>query len=139
MFFLNTKYLILNKNSNSKNLFSSPLSGSNSLNLHLEISFLKKSRACENFKIFCPSFQIIVALHLTLKQVNFFRTIFLDANLKSQFELWDVSKKKKKKVNTIYEVLFPIKMISSPNFLILGWCPVRSSYFLWRRDLFSLG
>ena len=46
---------------------------------------------------------------------------------------------KKKKATTIYEVLFPIKMITSPNFLILGWCPARSSYFLWRRDLFSLG
>ena len=75
----------------------------------MEISFLKKSRACENFKIFCPSFQIIVALHLTLKQVNFFRTIFLDANLKSRFEPWDVSKKKKQTQFTRF--FFPLRWL----------------------------
>ena len=76
----------------------------------MEISFLKKSRACENFKIFCPSFQIIVALHLTLKQVNFFRTIFLDANLKSRFEPWDVSKKKKKQTQ-FTRFFFPLRWL----------------------------
>ena len=70
------------------------LSGSNSLNLHFEISFLKKSRPWKNFKIFCPSIQIIVALHVTLKQVTFLHTVFHDANLKSRFEPWDVSKNK---------------------------------------------
>ena len=58
------------------------LSGSN-LNLHSEIAFFKKCRACKNIKIFCPSFLTIVALYVTLKEVNFFHTIFHNATLKS--------------------------------------------------------
>ena len=37
----------------------------------MEIAFLKKYRACKNFKIFCPSVLTIVALYATLKQVIF--------------------------------------------------------------------
>ena len=56
------------------------LSGSSNLNLHLEIALLKTSRACKNFKIFCPSVLTIVALYcdtlvltiVALKQVHFF-------------------------------------------------------------------
>ena len=53
----------------SKNIFifkCGCLSGSNNLNLHLEVQFLKKCRACKNFKIFCPSVLTIVALYVTL-------------------------------------------------------------------------
>ena len=60
------------------------LSGLNNLNLHLEIQFLKKSRARKNFKIFCPTVQIIVALYVTLKQVKFFHTVFQDAPLETR-------------------------------------------------------
>ena len=70
----------------SKKNFSlkfSCLSGSNNLNLHLEIAFLKKSRACKNFKIFCVSVRTIVALYVTLKQVNLFQRVFHNASLKS--------------------------------------------------------
>ena len=87
------------------------LSGWNSLNLHLEISFLKKSRACKNFKIFCPSVQIIVALHMTLKQVNFFHTVFLNANLKSWFEPWDVSKNKANITTQFTRFFFPLRWL----------------------------
>ena len=63
------------------------LGGSNNLNLHLEMTFLKKSRAWKNFKIFWPSVLTIVALHVTLKQVYFFHTVFHDATLD---EAWTV-------------------------------------------------
>ena len=75
----------------SKNIFifkCGCLSGSNNLNLHLEIAFLNKSRACKNFKILCPSVLTIVALYLTLKQVIFFHRTFHDAALKILFEPW---------------------------------------------------
>ena len=61
----------------SKNIFifkCGCLSGSNNLNLHLEITFFKKSIACRNFKIFCPSVLTFVALYVTLKQVNIFQS-----------------------------------------------------------------
>ena len=51
------------------------------------MTFLKKSRAWKNFKIFCPSVLTIVALHVTLKQVYFFHTVFHDATLD---EAWTV-------------------------------------------------
>ena len=87
------------------------LSGWNSLNLHLEISFLKKSRACKNFEISCPSVQIIVILHMTLKQVNYFHTVFLDANLKSWFEPWDVSKNKANTATQFTRFFFPLRWL----------------------------
>ena len=59
------------------------VSGSNNCNLHFELAFLKKFRACKNFKIFCPSVLSIVPLCATLKQVNIFQAVFYDANLKS--------------------------------------------------------
>ena len=49
----------------SKNIFifnCGCLNGSNNLNLQLGIAFLKKSRACKNSKIFCPSVLTFVAL-----------------------------------------------------------------------------
>ena len=55
----------------SKNIFifkCGCLSGSNNLNLHLEIAFSEKSRTWKNFKIFCASVLTIV-LYVTLKQV----------------------------------------------------------------------
>ena len=120
----------------------SRLSGSNNLNLHLEIAFFKKSRGCKNFKILCPSVQIIVALYVTLKQI-FFTQFFT-------MQLWKVNSSPEmfQKIKQISKHnlggfflngKFPIKMISSPNFHILGWCPARPSYFMWRRCLFSLG
>ena len=40
----------------------------------------------QNLKIFYPSGLTIVALHVTLRQVNFFLIVFHDAILKSSFE-----------------------------------------------------
>ena len=62
------------------------LSGSNKLNLHLEIAFFKKkkkSRACKNVKIFCPSVLTIATLRGTKASKNFFNRVFQDATLKS--------------------------------------------------------
>ena len=87
------------------------LSGSNSLNLHLKISFLKKSRACENFKIFCPSVQIIVALHVALKQVNFFTQFFSMQIWKSWFEPWDISKNKANITTQYMRFFFPLRWL----------------------------
>ena len=87
------------------------LSGSNSLNLHFEISFLKKSRPCKNFKIFCSSVQIIVTLHVTLKQVFFFSHSFHDANLTSWFEPWDVLKNKANITTQFTRFFFPLRWL----------------------------
>ena len=54
----------------------------------MEIALFLKSRACKNFKILCPSVLTNVALYVTLKQVNFFHTVFHDITLKSSFEPW---------------------------------------------------
>ena len=63
-------------------------------------------------KIFCPSVQIIVALlYVTLKQVNFFHTVFLDANLKSWFEPWDVSKNKANITTQFTRFFFPLRWL----------------------------
>ena len=102
------------------------LSGWNSLNLHLEISFLKKSRACESFQIFCPSVQIIVALQMTLKQVNFFHTVFLDANLKSWLELRDVSKNKANIITQFPRFFFPLRWLVLLFFMY--WVGVQRGY-----------
>ena len=106
------------------------LSGWNSLNLHLEISFLKKSRACENFQIFCPSVQIIVALQMTLKQVDFFHTVFLDTNLKSWFEPWDVSKNKANITTQFRRFFFPLRWLVLLIFIY--WVGVQRGHLtLW--------
>ena len=36
-----------------------------------------------NFKLFCPSGLTIVALHVTIKRVNFFHIVFHDTTLKN--------------------------------------------------------
>ena len=87
------------------------LSDSNSLNLRLEISFSKKSTACENFKIFCPSVQIIVALHVTLKQVNFFSHSFSRRKSESRFKPWDVSKNKANITTQFTRFFFPLRWL----------------------------
>ena len=83
------------------------LSGWNSLNLHLEIPFLKKSRACENFK---SKFSVPQSKSLwpVTWHVNFFQTVFLDANLKSWFEPWDVSKNKANITTQFTRFFFPL-------------------------------
>ena len=48
-----------------------------------KLHFLKKSIACKNLKIFSPLVLAIVALYVTLKQVNFFHIVFHDATMKS--------------------------------------------------------
>ena len=71
----------------SKNIFifkCGCLSGSNNLNLHLEIAFFFKSRACKNFKTVCPTVLIVVALYVILKQVFFFTEFFT-------MQLWKVN------------------------------------------------
>ena len=77
----------------------------------MEISFKKNSKACENLKIFGPSVQIIVALHVTLKQVIFFHTVFLDANLKSWFEPWDVLKNKANIRTQFTRFFLPLRLL----------------------------
>ena len=99
------------------------------------IPFLKKPRACKNFK---SKFSVRQSKSLwpVTWHVIFFQTVFLDANLKNWFEPWDVSKNKANITTQFTRFFFPLRWLVL--LIFIHWIGVQRDHLTLRGEGASL-